>query len=159
MVADSHPARDTFFFIFTFSLVYLTTQLGEATEMKEIMPIHLYFMYIDTTYHLSYKGYPYITPQQSFNICNHYRYCELKYLVQPPVFFQMIICSMHLLPPINVMLDFNFMDSVKLRRARGKRKNSKFKILANSGIRTTTLRFVVRTSTDWASRDWWKLFF
>ena len=51
---------------------------------------------------------------------------NLKYRVQgtstPLFFYQMIIFSMHLLPRVNVMLDFIYMDSIDLLGARGKRK-------------------------------------
>ena len=58
------------------------------------------------------------------------------------IFSQMIILSMHLLPQMNVMLDFICMEQVDLPG----------KFLPTVELEPTTLRFEVWCSTDWANR-------
>ena len=62
---------------------------------------------------------------------------------------------MQLLPRMNVMLDFICMGLVNLRVAHGKQKKyiQNVKFLPTVGLEFTNLRFVVRISTDLASRD------
>ena len=80
-----------------------------------------------------------------------------------------IIHSVYLLLRMNVTLDFTCVESVDLRGSRiAKKKNHpktnkqtkwKEKFLPTVGLEAKTIRFVVRASTDWASRAWWKLSF
>ena len=65
-----------------------------------------------------------------------------------PIF---IFLSKHLLPQMNVMLDFICMDSVELQDHKGSEKIQKEKFFFIVGLQLTTLRFIVSTSTDWAS--------
>ena len=59
---------------------------------------------------------------------------------------------MHLLLRMKVMLDFNYMDSVKLRNTREGEQVQNYKFLPTVGFEPTTLIFVVRLATDRASQ-------
>ena len=54
-------------------------------------------------------------------------------------FIQMISLSMHLLPRVNIMLDFICMGPADLPGAHGKRQNTKWKIIAHRGTQSHNL--------------------
>ena len=90
-------------------------------------------------------------------------YMNYRALVPPPYFFQIII----LYAPITSdkchawfhLYGLSQPEGVGVKATQKIKQNEKFLSTDTVGLELTTLRFIVRASTDWAGRDWWKLSF